>query len=177
MLRSSSRSGQWTCRFSACSSQLFRSSAVACTSLGYQASGTEMARPSTSTAVRVLSVTVMLMAPDTSISTVEVVIPRPQECFLILFDDALNTEQFPGSKVSTVLQFHWDKPELGISSVASHMDVWRFISVAGDYIESIRAFSQQRRHQLPRILAFIADVCQRYVRPAGGLVSPAPPSR
>ena len=57
MLISSSRSGQWIPWPAPISRQLRLSAGVACTSLGYQANGTEMVRPSERSAIRASSVT------------------------------------------------------------------------------------------------------------------------
>ncbi len=64
----------------------------------HQASGTEMVRPSDSSAVSVSSLTVRPVAPGTSSSTIEVAIPPPQEHGLVVLDDRLDagTSALPG---------------------------------------------------------------------------------
>ena len=72
-----------------------------------------MARPSASVAVRISAETVMPVAGDTSISTVEVVMPSSHECFPVLFDDSLHTAQFCFCKSTMLLQRYRVQPEFG----------------------------------------------------------------
>jgi hypothetical protein len=76
-----------------------------------------------------LSVTVILVAPGTSNSTVEVVKPSLHECFAVLFDNSLNPAKFGPTNATTSLQYYRVEPELGKSTIGPDMYMRWLISI------------------------------------------------
>src|SRR5437588_9516931 len=83
---SSSSAGQWMPRPPPSSRQDSRSSAEACASRGYQASGAEMVRPSASSTDRVSSLTSTWVASASRVSTTKELIPALQQLLPMLLD-------------------------------------------------------------------------------------------
>src|SRR5436309_1063609 len=115
---SSSSSGQWTPRLPPLRRQVDRSLAVACSSRGYQPSGTAMVRPSDKSTVKVSSVTFTSVARAFSISAIEKFIPTLQQLQLVLFDQVPNPFEFFATEAAVTLQTRHDEPELCLVVVA-----------------------------------------------------------
>ena len=148
MLRSSSKSGQWIPWPPPTNSQLSLSCRVAWTSLGYQTSGTEMVRPSASSAVRVSSVTVTSCAFGTITSVVEVIIPSLQKRSGVLFHCTLNPTYLRPPQSTTHFQSHRFQPELCYLVVARDVYVFGLVTIARIEEETVGALSQNSRHSL-----------------------------
>lgn len=112
MLMSSSSLLQWIPCPRPINRQLFRSAAVAWSSLGNQASGTERLRPSLNSTVSVSSVTMTVSAAGTAISTAEVFIPRLPQIVLMRAQEFLNPIQLRTGKTAAFLQTDRIKPKL-----------------------------------------------------------------
>ena len=126
--------------------QFLRSLAVPCASLGNQASGTEMLRPSLKSTLRVSSVTVMLSAVGTSASTVEVRIPCLLKHSVVLMHQLLYPAYFRASESATALKANRIKPEFRDFVIAFDMNVSGLVAIARIEKESVRTFSQDSWH-------------------------------
>ena len=103
MLMSSSSLLQWMPCPRPINRQFRRSAAVAWTSLGNQASGTDRLRPSLSSTVSVSSVTTTVSAAGTAISIAEVLIPRLPQTGLMCDHKFMNATDFLARKPSALL--------------------------------------------------------------------------
>jgi hypothetical protein len=92
--------------------QLLRSSGVACNSLGYHATGTEIVRPSSSSTVTLSSVTTTFLAVAGRISTAKVVIPLPQQILSVLLNKSVQPIDLGSTKATAALNPDRIKPEL-----------------------------------------------------------------
>jgi hypothetical protein len=126
--------------------QLFRSAAVAWSSLGNQASGTERLRPSLSSTVSVSSVTVTVSAAGTEISTAEVFIPRLSQTVLIRAQEFLNPIQLRTGKTAALLQTDRIKPKLRNLFLSFDMHMKRFIPTTRVKKEPVGTYPQNCRH-------------------------------
>lgn len=110
--------------------QLFRSSLVACKSLGNQASGAEIVRPSLNSTLNTSSVIVTFSAAGTTISFPEILIPDLQYLLAVRIHKSLNPIYLRRRKPPTSLQPDRVKPELRNFVLPLNMDMRRFISIA-----------------------------------------------
>lgn len=111
--------------------QLFRSSGEACRSRGNHASGAEIIRPSLKRTLNASRVTLTSCAKGAVISLAEVLMPSFNEVVPSIAYDALHSPQLARTESATVLQPDWFKPELRDIIISLHMDVHRFVVVAG----------------------------------------------
>src|SRR5947199_6955105 len=120
---SSSSAGQWMPRPPPSSRHDPRSSAEACASRGYQASGAAMVRPSASSTDRVSSLTSTCVARASRVSTAEELIPALQQLLTMLLDQLANpVDLFPAEAVAA-LQSNGVEPELRFAVVTLDVDV------------------------------------------------------
>jgi hypothetical protein len=101
-LMSSSSSGQWIPSPRPIRRQVMRSFSEACTSRGYQASGTEIVRPSLRSTVNVSSVTATFVAAGTTISIGEELIPGLHKLLTMLGDHLLDASNLGAPEVSAL---------------------------------------------------------------------------
>ena len=81
-----------------------------------QASGTEIVRPSASSAVSVSSLTARSVAPGTSSLTMEVAIPLPHEHGLVILDARLDAPDLGPAEVAAALQHHLRRQRQGVQA-------------------------------------------------------------
>ncbi len=119
---------------------------VACISLGYQASGTAIVRPSESSTVNVSPVTVTSPASGNLTSTVEIFIPRLHENRLPRFYYPRNPAYFGRPESATHLKPYRFQPELGDPIISFDVNMRRFVTIARVEEKAIRTFPQYGRH-------------------------------
>jgi hypothetical protein len=144
---SSSMPGQWMPAPGPTNTHARRSRGVASASRGYQFSGTETTRPSTSATVSSRSVTRTCFAAAVPTADAKVVMPCLQKFGLVLLNEASQSVNFARSKSEISRQSDWHQPELRQPPFAYHMHVRRLGSVAREEEEPIRtAFENGRAH-------------------------------
>jgi hypothetical protein len=99
---------------------------LACNSRGYQASGTEIVRPSLKSTIRLSSVTITLWALA---STVKELIPTPQQAITVLLNQCLYPIDLISTIPTAILQSDGIEPELGDIVVTFNMSVRRLVAV------------------------------------------------
>src|SRR5271157_4538549 len=109
--------------------QLLRSSGVACKSLGYHATGTEIVRPSSSSTVILSSVTTTFLAVAGRISTAKVVIPLPQQMLSVLLNKSVQPSDLRSTEATTALKPDRIKPELRNLVITLNMHVRWLIAI------------------------------------------------
>ncbi len=155
-LMSSSISSQWMPWPFPISRQLSRSSGVTWTSRGNQTNGTEMVRPSLRSTLKVSSVTVTFSAVGTAISTAEILIPRLQECSVMIVYKLVHSTNLSAGKSSTPVQSDRLKPELGQFLFTFDMHMRRFIAIPCIEEKTVRPDSQSCWHYSTFILPVLA---------------------
>src|ERR1039457_7039245 len=103
--------------------QSVRSAGAPCERRGYQASGTEIVRPSLRSTVNVSSVTATFVAAGTAISISEEVIPCLQELVLMVAEDLLDRRRSTRPKSPLMRQGERLQPELCHAVLAFDMNV------------------------------------------------------
>src|SRR5215213_8361325 len=106
--------------------QFWRCSGEACSRRGYQASGTEMERPSTRSTVSRSSLICTSLTRSPALGS-EVATPGLPQQGTILGHDLLDAAQLASTKAQVVGQAHGLQPELGRAVVSVHVDVRRLV--------------------------------------------------
>src|ERR1044072_2262565 len=115
--------------------QLLLSSGVPCKSLGNQARGTEIVRPSLRSTASVSSPTLTFCA---FASAVKELIPTPQQVFPVVLDQFLYAFYLSPAEAAASLQSHRIEPELGLVFIAFDVNVRRLVCVASIKEEPVR---------------------------------------
>ena len=169
-LMSSSRSGQWTPYPAPINVQWLRSLTVPALSLGNQSRGAETERPSSTSKVKVERVTVTERIVGTRSSRVEKVIPCAPQGLQLDFDDLLDVAKLSARETSIVGQVcHRIEPELRVGSISGDMDVSRLAPVAREKMGTVRASTEDGRHE--------GDLLLSLARPLSESLAPSPPRR
>ena len=129
-LMSSSTSGQCIPSPRATSCQLLRSPGLACSSRGYQSSGTDTVRPSLRSTVRVSSVTATPVARGVVASVAEVVIPGLKQLCRALVYEPADIANLGPPKSAAAGQPDRAEPELGDAVVPLDVNMRRLVTVA-----------------------------------------------
>ena len=130
----------------AMSRQLSRSSGVAWVNRGYQSSGTEIVRPSESSAVSVSPEIVTVSASGTLTSSVETLIPRLNEQRVVLHDGPRDPPHLGTASALRCVGASPAGARTWRSAVAPHLDMRRFLPIARVEEEAVGPLPQYRRH-------------------------------
>jgi hypothetical protein len=134
--------------------QCTRSDGLPCASRGYQANGTLIVRPSTSSTTSVSSVTdtPCARASVISLGSGEVLIPDPQQLWFSLNDEPLQPHELGGPKTAATSQPYRGEPKLCSARLALDVNVCRLVPIGRVEEESVRTFPVDRRHEEPSVL-------------------------
>ena len=142
---SSSMPGQWMPAPGPTNTHARRSRGDASASRGYQFSGTDTTRPSTSATVSSRSVTRTCFAAAVPTADAKVLMPCLQKFGLVLLNETRQSMYFVRSESEIGHQSDWHQPELCQLPFACHMHVRRLGSVAREEEEPIRTALENRR--------------------------------
>jgi hypothetical protein len=117
--------------------QLERCSGVAWRSLGYQARGTEMTRPSMSSTVRKSSDNEAVLTRS-SARVAKIPIPSLQKHSYVLFYDAFDLAELVRAEPEIASQSDRFEPEFRREFIAIDVDVRWFIRFVAEEIETVR---------------------------------------
>src|SRR5208282_1087632 len=111
--------------------QQLRSSGLAWARRGYQPSGAESVRPSSSSTVKASLDTETCCAFGIEISVCEIIIPCLHYFFAVLHHQIFDLDKFAATKPDAVLQPYRSQPELCKRRIALDMNVHRLFAVTG----------------------------------------------